>query len=105
MASKMTRGERAKQFMPFAALKGFEEALAEKEKIVVDKIVLTNEMKDELDYKLRSIKKNDIVTVVYYEDGVYLEITGMVSRIDVTASVLKIVNKKISFGDIYSILK
>ncbi len=28
---KMTRIERAKQFMPFAALKGFEEALAKQE--------------------------------------------------------------------------
>lgn len=28
---KMSREERAKQFMPFAALKGYEEALREKE--------------------------------------------------------------------------
>lgn len=30
--SKMTRQERAKQFMPFAALKGYEEALEKVEK-------------------------------------------------------------------------
>ncbi|MBO5209700.1 MAG: hypothetical protein J6B68_10205 [Lachnospiraceae bacterium] len=29
---KMDRAERAKQFMPFAALKGYEEALREREK-------------------------------------------------------------------------
>ncbi len=31
---KMDRSERAKQFMPFAALKGYEEALREKERQV-----------------------------------------------------------------------
>ena len=32
--------ERAKQFMPFDALKGFKEAIKEKENIIVDKIAL-----------------------------------------------------------------
>ena len=32
MRKKMTQAARAKQFMPFAALKGLPEALAEKEK-------------------------------------------------------------------------
>lgn len=31
---KMDRADRAKQFMPFDALKGFREALAEKERLV-----------------------------------------------------------------------
>lgn len=54
---KMDRSERAKQFMPFAALKGFEELLAEKEKMIVPKIELSEERKAELDDKMRSIKK------------------------------------------------
>ena len=47
--AKMDRAERAKQFMPFAALKGYEEALREKEKIVVPRIELSEEMKEELE--------------------------------------------------------
>ena len=35
----MPRADRASQFMPFAALKGFEEALAAKEKIIVPKAI------------------------------------------------------------------
>ena len=35
---RMNREDRAKQFMPFAALKGYPEALRKKEKIVVPKI-------------------------------------------------------------------
>lgn len=34
---KMSREERAKQFMPFAALKGYEEALREKEREVAER--------------------------------------------------------------------
>lgn len=34
---KMSREERAKQFMPFAALKGYEEALREKERRVAER--------------------------------------------------------------------
>lgn len=34
---KMSREERAKQFMPFAALKGYEEALREKERQVAER--------------------------------------------------------------------
>lgn len=100
---KMDRQDRAKQFMPFAALKGYEEALRQKEKILVDKIELSEERKEELDYKLRQIQKNMIITVVYYEEKEYIQITGMVSRIDGDAGLIKIVNKKIAFSDIYDI--
>lgn len=100
---KMDRADRAKQFMPFAALKGYEEALAQKEKIVVPKIELSEEMKAELDLQMKHIEKNDIIKIVYFKDGEYLQITGMVSRIDVDARVLKVVNTKINFDDIYRI--
>ena len=100
---KMSREDRAKQFMPFAALKGYPDALRRKEKIVVERQELSDEYKEELDYQLRKIQKNDMVTVVYYCKGEYLKVTGMVSRIDETARVLKIVNTRISFEDLYEI--
>lgn len=99
----MSREERAKQFMPFAALKGYPDALRKKEKVVVPKIELSPEYQEELDRKLRQVQKNDIITVVYFSKDEYLQLTGMVSRIDVTARVLKVVNTKISFEDIYDI--
>lgn len=99
--SKMLQSERAKQFMPFAALKGYEDALRAKEKIVVPKIILSEEMKEELDYKFRQIRKNDIVKLVYFQDDEYLEVEGMVSRLDIDARIIKVVNTKISFEDIY----
>lgn len=100
---KMDLGERAKQFMPFAALKGFDELLLQKEKITVTRIELSEERKAELDNKMRFIRKNDIITVTYYAQGEYLKMCGMVSGIDAEARYLKVVNKKIPFDDIYDI--
>ena len=101
----MERSERAKQFMPFAALKGFEELLVEKEKMIVQKIELSEERKAELDDKMRAIKKNDVITITYYVQNEYLKMRGMVSGIDTNLRYLKVVNTKIPFDDIYDITK
>ena len=42
---------RAKQFVPFAAVKGYEEALRAKEKIVEEKIELSEERKEEIAFE------------------------------------------------------
>jgi len=100
---KMSREERAKQFMPFAALKGYPEALRKKEKIVVERQELSDEYKEALDFELRQVRKNDIITVVYFCKDEYLKMTGMVSAVDNTSRILKIVNTKIPFDDLYKI--
>lgn len=101
MENKMSREERAKQFMPFSALKGYELALREKEKIVVPKVELSEDYAQELDYQMHQIQKNDMVKVIYFHNGEYLQITGLVARKDESARVLKIVNTNIAFGDIF----
>lgn len=95
---------RAKQFVPFAALKGYEQALRAKEKILVEKVELSEEKKQELDEKIHQIEKNDMITVIYFLKGEYIRLEGMVSRIDPDARVLKVVNTKIPFEDIYELL-
>ena len=85
---KMSQADRAKQFMPFAALKGYDEALRAKEKVVVPRAELSEEMAEELDRRLHQIQKNDVVTVVYYDKEAYLRVTGMVSRLDMDARLL-----------------
>ena len=99
----MSRQERAKQFMPFAALKGYEAALRKKEKVTVPKAQLCPERQEELDRILRQIQRNDMVTAVYFQEGEYVKLTGMVSCIDGTARILKIVDTKIDFEDLYEV--
>ena len=102
--TKMSIEDRAKQFMPFAALRGYEEALRAKERIVVDRKELSEEQKEELDKVIHVIKKQDIVTVVYFESDEYLKVTGMVSKIDMDGRYIKVVNTKVEFDNIYSIV-
>lgn len=101
--AKMSREDRAKQFMPFAALKGYPEALRLKEKIIVPKREVSEEYGEELDRELHEIHRGDMVTVTYFCRGEYLKISGLISRIDLTARVLKVVNTKIPMADIYEI--
>ena len=51
--ASMSRTDRAKIFMPFAALKGYEEAIEEKQRLRVEKTELSQEKKEELDIKLQ----------------------------------------------------
>lgn len=100
---RMSVEQRAKQFMPFAALRGLPEALAVKEKVIVPKVELSEEMAVELDRKMHLLEKGKIATVVYFAKDEYLKKTGMVARIDETARVLQIVNVRISFDDILDV--
>ena len=97
------KADRAKLFLPFDALKGFREALTEKERIVVPKTELSEDRKEELDRLLHQIKPGDIITVVYFHNEEYVQLTGMLSRISLSGRTLSIVQTRISFADIYSI--
>lgn len=100
----MPISDRAKQFMPFAALKGLPEALAAKEKIVVPKPSLSPEMEEALDMKMHSLKCGKMATIVYFHKDEYIKISGMIARIDETSRILQIVNTKIAFDDILDII-
>lgn len=99
---KMSVSERAKQFMPFSALKGLEAALREKEKVLAVRAELSEERRDELDLRLREINVGDMITVIYFHEGEYIKKSGLVSRIDTEAKYIQVVNTKIRFSDIYA---
>lgn len=95
--------ERAKQFMPFAALKGLPDALAVKEKITVPQIELSEEMAEELDRKMHLLAKGQIASIVYFHKEEYVKQTGMIARIDTACRFVQIVNTKIRFEDILDV--
>lgn len=95
--------DRARQFLPFDALKGFKEAIKERQKIKVDKPELSEEMALELSYKLNQVKKGMIVKIVHYDNNEYIETFGMVSEFNEVFNFLKIVKKKIIFENILDI--
>ena len=103
MAKNNEYQDRAKIFLSFAALKGFEEALKEKEKVIVKKKTISEDMRMTISYRLNILKKNDMVKVVYYDNGEYIKLQGLVSKIDSTFQVLTVVKTNISFNDIYEL--
>lgn len=99
----MPVSQRAKQFMPFDAVKGLREALAKKEKIIVPQVVLSEEMAIELNQKMQLLRKGVIATVTYFSDDEYIRITGMVALFDEVNRILQIVDTKIPLEDILDI--
>ena len=97
---KMDRSDRAKQFMPFDALKGFQEALREKERIRVPKRSLSEEERAELDRELARIGKTDMVEAEYFQDGEYVCVRGMVAAVSRQEGWLRIVNTQIACENI-----
>lgn len=89
--------------MPFAALRGLPDALAQKEKVLVPKIELSPEMEEELDRQMHRLAKGQMASVVYFHQGEYIKITGLVARMDETSRLLQIVNTKIPFEDILQV--
>lgn len=100
---KMSREDRAKQFMPFAALKGYPDALRKKEKIVVPRMELSEDYAEELDRRLNRLKPGDMVTAVYFCRGEYLKTTGLLVKLDRDSRFLQIVGNKIPLQDLYDI--
>ena len=103
MAKKNEYQDRAKIFLSFAALKGFEDALREKERIIVEKKIISDEMRLTISYRLNAIKKKDMVKVVFFNDGEYVEIQGLVSKVDSINQELTVVKTIINFNDIYEL--
>ena len=99
----MSKGDRAKQFMPFAALRGYYDVVREKELIISDKKELTEEELFELNQMVSSIKKGDVVSVTYYKQNGYITISGVINQIDNVLGSMRIVKTDIPFRDISKI--
>lgn len=101
----MNRIDRAKQFAPFSALRGFDLMVRETSKIKCDKISLEETDLIKIDETLKNIKKGDLIKVKYYNKDCYEIDEGLVSEINVINQRIVLVKKIISFSDIYSIEK
>ena len=101
----MNRQDRAKQFMPFDALKGLQEALRvrEERRSRVDKRMLSEDMEDELSRVFQRVQRGSRVRITFYLNGHYVDVEGDVATIDEIYRYIKIGTQKIFFDDIYSL--
>lgn len=102
----MPPSQRAKQFAPFQALKGLNEAIANKEKIITPRRELTEDSIAEINRILIDLSIGSLVTAVYYCDlqQEYQQLTGYVKKVDPLGKCLQIGNVSIAFGDISNLL-
>ena len=101
--AKMPISQRAKQFAPFAALKGFETAIAYKEKIFSDKPEFSEEMFSDLNSAFFSVEKNKKITITYYSDGEFINYTGTVLKKDIVNRTVTIDENVFLLDDILNI--
>lgn len=101
----MTRADRAKQFLPFDALKGLHEELEAREEKMsrVPKHSMTEELEEELSLVLSKIQKGTTILMVFYRNGHYYELQGKVGSINTIYKYLLIGEEKVFFDDIYTI--
>ena len=97
------RASRAQIFQSFDALKGFREILKEKERVIVPKKILSEDDLAELDYKVHQIKIGMIIKATYYDNGQYVQIEGIVSKLNLDTKMIKIVKTKLDLINIIDI--
>ena len=93
MKGKMSRLQRAKQFIPFAALKGFDSLLA----------VVARHQVEALDRSLRSLTCGDWVRVTFYDRGTYRSEEGPLTMVSKSLQLLSVSDRVIPFRDLKDI--
>lgn len=95
--------DRARQFLPFAALRGYYDLIAERERVTEPKRELSEEDAAQLSAKLLQVRKGMMVKVMYYSVDAYVTLEGMVAAMDPVFRTLTIVKTKIVFDDLLDI--
>ena len=102
----MNNVDRAKQFLPFDALKGLKEELRKREEKLLyeEKRIISEEKILEINETLLGILADEEYSVEYYFCGKYQTAIGKI-KIMKNIKQIKIADKTINFNDIYEINK
>lgn len=95
--------DRARQFMPFAALRGYYELVDEATRRSEPRREVSEERSALLDERLSQVGKGSMVRVTCYDEGAYVQVEGMVSSVDATFRSITVVKRKIAFDDVWDI--
>lgn len=89
---QMALADRAAQFSPFAALTGYEAAIAETARVTDERVDLSDTSREALDMKLQLLRERlpekPVVEITYFmpderkAGGSYVTVTGVVKKID-----------------------
>ena len=99
----MNREDRAKQFAPFDALKGLQDALRKKEIELEEKKELTETSLKELEEKFNRVKIGKNIKIKFYNDGRYETGEGILKQIDYNKKRILIEETWINLCDVIEI--
>lgn len=114
---QMRRADRAKQFMPFAALTGYDEEISEKEILYAPFRELGEEQRDRLDARLTRLRelllsgRRPVISVEYFVPaprqpdpwtrlGQYRVVTGPARKMDTETGILRVNGEAVPLADI-----
>lgn len=99
----MNRADRAKQFLPFDALKGLREELEKREKECAkcEKKELSESDAEKLNEKIKEIN-GCFARIKYYKNGEYVTVSGTV-KVNCCYKYLVVNEEKIFFSEIWDI--
>ena len=92
--------DRARQFIPFMALKGYYELCRQKERHPSARHTPTEEESLELSRTVAALGKGDMIKVTYYDKDAYVTTQGMVSEVVPQLRFVRVVRQRIDFDDI-----
>ncbi len=92
--------DRARQFSPFAALRGYYELVHERERVIEPRRPLSEEEARALDATIADLQRGAMVRAVFYEKEAYRTIVGTVSQVDMIYHDLWIVRERIPFDEL-----
>ncbi len=103
----MSVEQRAKIFLPFAGVRGLDEALERKrrEHFMEERIILGEDGEREIDGVLSSIGRGDTISLSAYEDGHYTQKEGTVIKKDAREGYVLMESGPVYFKDIQYIEK
>ena len=101
----MDKKQKAKEFTPFDALKGFNEELkARRENLnKTERKEIDEETAKRLNEVICSLTKGDEVFFTIYKDGRYIETEGKVNYVDFAVKTIVLSGKNYNFNSLYDI--
>ena len=99
---RMSTAERARIFVPFDPLKGYQEALREKEREAEASrhFSLSEDHAAQLDARLRELDTGSLVRIVFWREGHYGELRGKIDACSAREATLTVAGQSVAFSDI-----
>ena len=97
------RKQRANQFLPYAALRGFEELIEEETRVVHPRRELAEDEAEELSRTLCAVSAGNLVRVTFYAVDTYFTARGELTALDRCFRTLTVGGREVCFDDIYSL--